>query len=187
VPRLRDANGFRLRAAGICVRNNNDETEILLVTSRTNHNVWVLPGGGVELDESPQQAAIREVYEEAGVICEVIRHVALFVDELRRNKTDTYVLRVDKELDDWEELHRIGRQRRWFNRCDATAALKQWQRHYLDAIHIGLADSTSSGVVVVLHDCGCVTHRIETDTNVQLQSSCCAHSNTCPPQFALKC
>jgi diphosphoinositol-polyphosphate diphosphatase len=41
--------------------------------------VWVLPGGGVELDENSQQAAIREVYEEAGVICTVNRHVALFV------------------------------------------------------------------------------------------------------------
>jgi 8-oxo-dGTP pyrophosphatase MutT (NUDIX family) len=97
--------------------------QILLVTSRTNHNVWVLPGGGVELDESAQQAAIREVFEEAGVVCSVNRHVALFVvfnfacfkihhkylqDEFRRNKTDLYVLRVDKELAEWEDLHRIG-------------------------------------------------------------------------------
>jgi hypothetical protein len=52
----------------------------------------------------------------------------------------------------------VDRNRRWFNRCEALAVLKQWQRHYLDAINIGLTDSTSSGVIVVLHDCGCVTH-----------------------------
>lgn len=40
----------------------------------------VVPGGGVETDDaSAVQAAQREVLEEAGVMCAVVRHIALFV------------------------------------------------------------------------------------------------------------
>jgi 8-oxo-dGTP pyrophosphatase MutT (NUDIX family) len=40
----------------------------------------VVPGGGVETnDASTVQAAQREVCEEAGVLCAVVRHIALFV------------------------------------------------------------------------------------------------------------
>ena len=40
------------------------EPHVLLVTSRTNKNKWIVPGGGIDSGESPKTAAIREVDEE---------------------------------------------------------------------------------------------------------------------------
>ena len=39
----------------------------MLVSSRKNNCLWIVPGGGVEPNELPDMAAIREVREEAGV------------------------------------------------------------------------------------------------------------------------
>jgi ADP-ribose pyrophosphatase YjhB (NUDIX family) len=40
----------------------------LLLTRLTASAVWTLPGGGIEHGESPVEAAVREVYEEAGLV-----------------------------------------------------------------------------------------------------------------------
>ena len=38
--------------------------QVLLVTSRTNKNKWIVPGGGIDPGEDPKTAAVREVDEE---------------------------------------------------------------------------------------------------------------------------
>ena len=40
---------------------------MLLVSSSKEPDKWVVPGGGIEPDEQPHLAALREVREEAGV------------------------------------------------------------------------------------------------------------------------
>jgi len=46
-----------------------DEQDQLLLIKHTGTGFWVTPGGMIEPDESPEQAAVREVREETG--CEV--------------------------------------------------------------------------------------------------------------------
>ena len=41
-----------------------DDGKILLVRSRFSRQEWALPGGGVNRNESYEQAAVREVLEE---------------------------------------------------------------------------------------------------------------------------
>src|SRR6185295_10926685 len=44
----------------------------VLMVRHSNGNVWVAPGGAVDPGESPQDAVVREVWEEAGVHVEPI-------------------------------------------------------------------------------------------------------------------
>jgi 8-oxo-dGTP pyrophosphatase MutT (NUDIX family) len=46
----------------------NESGEVLLVRSWLGHQNWSLPGGGIQRNETPLQAAIRELQEETGVV-----------------------------------------------------------------------------------------------------------------------
>lgn len=50
------------------------EKKILLL-KRRDTPVWVLPGGGIDQGETPEQAAIRETQEETGLYCQITRKV----------------------------------------------------------------------------------------------------------------
>lgn len=56
---------------------SQDKQQLLLV-KRKDVPIWVLPGGGVDRDEAPEDAAAREVFEETGVLCSVVRAVAIY-------------------------------------------------------------------------------------------------------------
>jgi 8-oxo-dGTP pyrophosphatase MutT (NUDIX family) len=60
------------RAGGLVYRQNGTEIEYLLVTSNSNPNRWILPAGHIETGESPEIAAQREVFEEAGVEADIM-------------------------------------------------------------------------------------------------------------------
>jgi diphosphoinositol-polyphosphate diphosphatase len=57
--------------------------QILLVSSSNENSSWIVPGGGLEPNEEPPEAAVREVMEEAGVsgrlgICLGVFEVLIF-------------------------------------------------------------------------------------------------------------
>jgi 8-oxo-dGTP pyrophosphatase MutT (NUDIX family) len=53
-----------------------DDGKILLI-QRADNGLWALPGGGLEVGESPAQGAVREVLEETGVSCEPVALVGI--------------------------------------------------------------------------------------------------------------
>jgi 8-oxo-dGTP diphosphatase len=65
---LRNLQDVRVRAGVVIVENGR---VALIERVRDLHTYFVFPGGGVESGESPQQAAVREAYEELGVSVEL--------------------------------------------------------------------------------------------------------------------
>jgi 8-oxo-dGTP diphosphatase len=64
-----------LLPAAIGIVFNADQTQVLLV-KRCDVAIWVLPGGGVESQETPEEAVKREIQEETGLIVSIIRQSA---------------------------------------------------------------------------------------------------------------
>jgi 8-oxo-dGTP pyrophosphatase MutT (NUDIX family) len=60
-------------AGGVVVRARDGRRELLLVRAKPWPHDWVLPKGHIEPGETPEQAARREVREEAGVDAEIVR------------------------------------------------------------------------------------------------------------------
>ncbi len=61
----------RRRAAAVIVRDGR----VLMVREREAHEVWTLPGGGIEPGETPSQAVVREVAEETGLTAVSARYL----------------------------------------------------------------------------------------------------------------
>ncbi|UCE14903.1 MAG: NUDIX hydrolase N-terminal domain-containing protein [Candidatus Heimdallarchaeota archaeon] len=55
----------------------NDSGQILLI-QRVDNSMWAMPGGLLEVGETPAEGVLREVVEETGVQCQVIALIGAF-------------------------------------------------------------------------------------------------------------
>lgn len=55
------------------------DRQSVLLMQRSDVPVWVLPGGGIEKEETPEAAVIREILEETGFHVKVERLVGLYL------------------------------------------------------------------------------------------------------------
>lgn len=120
-----DGDGYRKRAACLCFRSELEQ-EVLLVSSSRYPDKWIVPGGGMEPEEEASVAAMREVYEEAGVKGDLGRLLGVFENQERKHRTYVYILIVTEILEDWEDSVNIGRKRGWFS---VDAAIECLQGH----------------------------------------------------------
>jgi ADP-ribose pyrophosphatase YjhB (NUDIX family) len=55
-----------------------DEAGRLLLIRRADNGLWALPGGALEVGETPAEGAVREAWEEAGVRCQAVALAGVF-------------------------------------------------------------------------------------------------------------
>jgi len=53
-----------------------DNRQKLLLVKRRDVPVWVFPGGGIEKNETPERAVVREIFEESGYKVKILKKVA---------------------------------------------------------------------------------------------------------------
>ena len=121
--RIYDSEGYRLRAACVCVRDDSEQ-EVLLISAGRSKGYFIVPGGGIDPGEKAVQAAVREAHEEAGVEGRLKRLLGVFKNERNKSKTAVYVLVVEDMDDEWMEKS-MGRTRRWFHATEALEHLFQ--------------------------------------------------------------
>ena len=111
---------LRRQSAAAVFRGSGDSCELLLVTSRDTGR-WIVPKGWIEDGEDGAAAAVRETWEEAGLIGEVlpdnpVGHYRYLKLRPRRGDTicdvDVYLLKLIEQRDQWPE--RDERRRKWF-------------------------------------------------------------------------
>ncbi|KAG9066204.1 hypothetical protein KI688_001425 [Linnemannia hyalina] len=108
--------GARLVAG--CVPIDKRGRRVLLVASSKNEGEWVLPKGGWENDETQEEAALRETWEEAGAIGKIVAHLGEY--EHKYNKKTGHAesiffffeMEVERMEEKWPEMKK--RERRWF-------------------------------------------------------------------------
>ncbi|HLQ60615.1 MAG TPA: NUDIX hydrolase [Candidatus Acidoferrales bacterium] len=79
-------------AGGLICRSGPDgDLEVALI-HRPDYDDWTLPKGKIDPGETPEQAAVREVEEETGLRCEVLRPAGciLYIDRRGRDKVVCY-------------------------------------------------------------------------------------------------
>ena len=122
-----------------------DENFRILLVEPTYKNTWEVPGGMVELEESPRQAAGRECLEELGFDVEIGRLLA--IDWVIQGRTpgdgimfmyaagsvDTSKIRLPPdELRSWE----------WCDHSAVSARVKEFQARRIFAALDALRDGT---------------------------------------------
>ncbi|EPQ17375.1 Diphosphoinositol polyphosphate phosphohydrolase 1 [Myotis brandtii] len=125
---------------------------VLLVSSSRHPDRWIVPGGGMEPEEEPSVAAVREVCEEAGVKGTLGRLVGIFENQERKHRTYVYVLIVTEVLEDWEDSVNIGRKREWFKVEEAIKVLqyhKPVQASYFETLRQGYSANNGTPVMAI--------------------------------------
>ena len=106
------------QAGSIVFRLDAKEPQVLLVTARRNPRNWIFPKGHIEKGETPEQAALRETKEEAGVIGKLIGPAGVLAYGFlgAKARVEYFLVQFKREAGSPED----GRQRTW---CKLEEAL----------------------------------------------------------------
>lgn len=100
-------------AGGVVVRGQGDSVDVLVV-HRPRYDDWTFPKGKAEPGEPDEDCALREVEEETGLRCELVRELrsTSYVDARGRPKVVRYWL-----------MRPVGGELDFLNEVDAAAWL----------------------------------------------------------------
>lgn len=137
--------GYVTPKVAICAVVGDDQGRLLLI-QRSDSGVWLYPTGWADVGYSPSEVAVKEVREETGIRCEVVRPLAI-LDGLRAgfSRVPLYSLvflcrAVGGELAHHpQECLDAG----WFSRDDLPSPLAnydRWGEAAFDAIEGAVGD-----------------------------------------------
>ncbi|KAI8050238.1 NUDIX hydrolase domain-like protein [Syncephalis plumigaleata] len=116
------------REVSVCIPIDLNTKQVLLVSSRSSPDRWILPKGGWESDETKQRSAEREAWEEAGVVGEIVNEIGVW-NTFSKKKPDkakaqftVFEMKVTKSHDTWPE--QSFRKRQWFDLEEAQKVVK---------------------------------------------------------------
>ncbi|OIW21269.1 hypothetical protein TanjilG_31384 [Lupinus angustifolius] len=123
---------YRYRRKG----NQNMELEVLAISAQKGNGMQ-FPKGGWEIDESMEQAALRETIEEAGVVGSIESKLGKWLYKSKRQDSvhEGYMfsLLVKKQLENWPEKN--IRNRRWMSVAEAKEVCPYtWMKEALDVL-----------------------------------------------------
>jgi 8-oxo-dGTP pyrophosphatase MutT (NUDIX family) len=109
------------QAGSIVVRLDTREPQVLLVTAKRNPRNWIFPKGHIEKGESPEEAALRETREEAGVSARLIGPAGILEYGFlgAKARVEYFLALYTREAGPPED----GRQRSWCGLDDALHRL----------------------------------------------------------------
>jgi 8-oxo-dGTP pyrophosphatase MutT (NUDIX family) len=110
VKRLPQASAvpYRLRAGG---------PEYLLITTRKGR--WIFPKGIIDPGETPQETALKEAHEEAGIRGRLGPTIGTYDYEKWESRCEVTVFLLEVEAEDSEWLEGAVRRRAWFSYHEA--------------------------------------------------------------------
>ncbi|CAN6938415.1 unnamed protein product [Brassica oleracea] len=132
-----DTTGYRQVVGCIPYRYKNDgEIEVLLISAQKKGKGMLLPKGGWEIDESIEEAALRETMEEAGVTGHLEETLGKWQYKSKRQNMvhDGFMfpMLVSEQFEQWPESG--FRQRKWVCLSEAIDLCQNWwMREALDA------------------------------------------------------
>ena len=109
------------QAGSIVFRLDSKEPQVLLVTARRNPRNWIFPKGHIEKGETPEEAALRETREEAGIIGDLIAPAGILEYGFlgAKARVEYFLVQFRGEAGPPED----GRQRTWCRLEDALERL----------------------------------------------------------------
>eukprot|EP00968_Pinguiococcus_pyrenoidosus_P007096 scaffold470_cov257-Pinguiococcus_pyrenoidosus.AAC.11 len=135
-----DAEGGNVRLCCGCVPvvlSEGGEKRVILISSRKKN--WTLPKGGWEKDETAMEAALRETFEEAGVVGDIVDETPLCAINYESCKNASccrvhfYAMLVTDVLSHWPEEDQ--RNRIVVSLPEARQLIsKPWMHEALDAV-----------------------------------------------------
>jgi 8-oxo-dGTP diphosphatase len=125
-------------AGGLVTRKGSDGEPEVLVVHRVRYDDWSFPKGKLDKGESFEEAALREVEEETGLICRIeeLLPTARYQDAQDRPKLVRYwrMTVVDGDIADFEFTSEISGLR-WVSVEEASALLSyRHDRRLLDSL-----------------------------------------------------
>lgn len=115
-----------ISAGGVVYRKVNNQLEIMLIEDR--YTRWSLPKGKLEQDETTEQAALREIEEETGIVGQIVAPLEVIYYQYYHPKHG----QIDKEVHYYlvEELEgELQPQISEINLVQWVSPLRAWELH----------------------------------------------------------